>query len=162
MQTIAQNKAKINGWIKQYQKRIEEYKKKYGEYSFKYELYKKSCVYKIKSWEKELSLFEKKKDYTKAIQFILDKTNKYFVTKVKWDKSRSVNIDTNPEKYYICRFLVEAGLNGITCEKVLKTTVRNIYQKREVCSKTTKHKNTYRAYRLTIEAALKAENIIYK
>lgn len=162
MRTIAQKKARIKGWIKEYKNRINLYKEKHPPYSRQLKVLLLNCNDKIKKWESELDKLGYKQDYTKLIQFILLKTNEYFLREVQWNGSRSININTNPEKYYLCRFIVELGVNGVYAQNVLGTTVRNIYEKREVCAKAEKHKNSYRAYKLTMEAELQANNIQYK
>ena len=165
MKTIAQKKAKINGWIKQYQDRIEVYKAKYGEHSFKAELYQKSCLFKIASWRKDLAALNKRKMIDKFVvaKFILLKSEDYFGHKITFgrDGKRS-NLDQDEARYYISKFIVDSGLCGEDSCIAIKATRNRMYQRRDILTSSNEHKNAYRAYRLTIEAELLANEIQWR
>jgi len=165
MQTIAQKKAKINGWIKQYQDRIESYKAKYGEHSFKAELYQKSCLFKIASWRKELLSLSKRNTIDKFVvaKFILLKSEDYFGHKITFGRDgKRANLDKDEARYYVSRFIVDSGLCGEDSCIALKATRNRMYQRRDILARDKKHRNAYRAYRLTIESELLANKIQWR
>lgn len=165
MKTIAQKKAKINGWIKEYQNRIEMYKGKYGEHSFKAELYQKSCLFKIASWRKELLSLSKRNTIDKfsVAKFILLASEEYFARKINFGRDgKRANLDQDEARYYVSKFIVDKGLCGEDSCIALKATRNRMYQRRDILTKSVEHKNAYRAYRLTIEAQLLANQIQWR
>jgi len=165
MQTIAQKKAKINGWIKEYQNRIEKYKQKYGEDSFKSKLYQRSCFFKIASWRKDIEALNKRNmiDKFAVAKFILSKSEEYFGRKINFGRDgKRANLNQDEARYYLSKFIVDSGLCGEDSCIALKATRNRMYQRRDILTKSIEHKNTYRAYRLTIEAQLLANKIQWR
>ena len=129
--TIAQKKAKLNGWIKEYELRIEKYKKEYGERSFKYSILKKSCIHKIASWGKEIKNLEKIKNNKPLIKKYQLFAEDYFGVILVFNGSRNYNIHNYPIKYFLVKFLVECGFGGKQIHEVLHCGENTVYRNRE-------------------------------
>lgn len=165
MKTIAQKKAKINGWIEEYKKRIQDYKLKYGNKSFKALHYQRSCIFKIQSWRLELKSLNKKQmiDKFAIAKFILLKSNEYFGKKITFGKDgKGSNLEYNPERYFVSKFIVDNGLGGEQSAIALKSDQNRLYSRRDMLTKSKEHKNAYRAYKLTMLAELESAGITYK
>lgn len=164
MNTIAKRKARLNGWIKTYQDRIEQAKKAYGAYSVKFKLTEKYLKFKINGWQKEHQNLSKSNvlDKVKICKVIEQKTIEYFGEPLVYDNNRYFNIDNTPNKYYISKFIVDIGLASEESAHALGTKIRAMRKRRDALTNNQEHKNAYRAYRLTIEAELQAEKILFK
>ena len=164
MNTIAKRKARLNGWIKTYQDRIEQAKQTYGAYSVKFKLTEKYLKFKINGWQKEHQKLSKSNvlDKVKICKFIEQKTLEYFGEPLVYDNNRYFNIDNTPNKYYISKFIVDSGLASEESANALGTKIRAMRKRRDALTNNQEHKNAYRAYRLTIESELQAEKIIFK
>lgn len=162
MRTIAQQKARINGWIKTYEQRMEQYKQAYGYDSIAARIQVQRCRYRIRLWKQQIERLSNSKAITKqeVVKKVLELTETYFEQKLTYNRGHK--IETAPLKYYISKFVVDNGLLNKYTASILQTASRKAYERRDVLTHNKEHKNAYRAYRLTIEAELKAANIIYK
>ena len=162
MRTIAQQKARINGWIKTYEQRMEQYKQTYGYDSVAARIQVQRCRYRIRLWKQQYERLSKSKAMTKQeiVSKVLELTETYFEQKLEYN--RGYSLDKAPLKYYISKFVVDNGLINKYTAILLHTTPRKAYERRDKLTSNQEHKNAYRAYRLTIEAELQAANIIYK
>jgi hypothetical protein len=129
--TIAQKKARLNGWIKEYQGRIERYKLEHGERSFRYNLLKKSCDFKIQSWGKDISNLEKIKNNKPLIKKYQLFAEDYFGVILVFKGTRDVNIYNYPIKYFLVKFLIECGFGGKQIHEVLNCSERALYSNRD-------------------------------
>lgn len=165
MQSVAQKKARINGWIKEYEKRIEQHKVNYGETSRLGYLHIMLCKNKIKSWKQKLKTLTKEKQINKVqvCKFVYEKSCEYFGVRIYFDKEGSAgSIDKKPERYYVSKFLVDSGLTDQYSCHAIGGYIRSFYPRRNELTKRKDHKNSYRAYKLTMESELQANNIQYK
>lgn len=164
MNTIAKRKARLNGWIKTYQDRIEQAKQTYGAYSVKFKVTEKYLKFKINGWQKEYQKLCKAKavDKAKICKFIEQKTIEYFGEPLVYDNNRYFNIDNTPNKYYISKFIVDNGLASDESAFALGTKIRAMRNRRDALTENKDHKNAYRAYKLTMESELQAAKIVYK
>lgn len=162
MQSIAQRKARINGWIKTYEQRMEQYKQTYGYDSVAARIQVQRCRYKIRAWKEQLDRISKSKAITKKeiVCKVLELSERYFEQKLEYN--RGYSLDKAPLKYYISKFVVDNALLNKYTAILLHTTPRKAYERRDKLTYSQEHKNQYRAYRLTIESELQALNIIYK
>ena len=162
MQTIAQKKARINGWIKTYEDRMKSYVEKYGYDSIESRIQCQRCRYRIRLWKQQLDRLNNSKFIVKqnVVQRVLEFTETYFEKKLKDEKGYTLN--NSPIKHYISKFIVDNGLLSKHTASIIKTTTRETYKRRDKLTENKDHKNNYRAYRLTIEAQLLANKIQYK
>lgn len=162
MQSIAQRKARINGWIKTYEQRMEQYKQTYGYDSVAARIQVQRCRYRTRLWKQQIDRLNSSKAITKqeVVGKVLELTERYFEQKLEYN--RGYTLDKAPLKYYISKFVVDNGLINKYTAILLHTAPRKAYERRDVLTYNQEHKNTYRAYRLTIESELEALNIIYK
>lgn len=156
MQSIAQRKARLNGWIKTYEQRIIEAKLKYGEYSVKFKATSRYLSFKIKGWQKEYQKLSRSNiiDKVKVCLFIKEKTIEYFEQPLIYDNSRYFNLDNTPNKYYISKYIVDKGLASEDSAIALGTKIRSMRQRRDVLTSMKPHKDAYRAYKLSMDAEL--------
>ena len=129
--TIAQKKAKINGWIKEYESRIEKYKIEHGERSFRYSILKKSCEHKIISWKKDIANLNKIKDNKPLIKKYQLFAEDYFGVILVFKGTRDINIYNYPIKYFLIKFLVECGFGSTQTHQVLNCGERTLYRNRD-------------------------------
>lgn len=165
MQTIAQRKARLNGWIKTYEDRIEQYKVKYGPRSMKGGNYIRYCKFKIEGWKKQYAKLAKSKsviDKALVVKFILAKTEEYFGEPVVYSNLRNVNVDIAPGKYYLSKFIVDKGLCSDDSCAAIKTKTRSAYQRRDTLTADKNHKNRYRTFRIFMEEALSNSKLKYQ
>jgi len=162
MQTIAQRKARLNGWIKTYEQRMEQYKQTYGKDSIPARIQVQRCRYKIRLWKQQIDRLNLSKVITKQeiVSKILELSERYFEQKLEYN--RGYSLYKAPLKYYISKFVVDNGLINKYTAIILHTTPRKAYERRDVLTYNHEHKTYYRAYRLTIESELEGLNIIYK
>lgn len=157
MQTIAQRKARLNGWIKTYEDRIEMYKTKYGPKSMKGSGYIRYCKFKIEGWRKQYAKLDKMRstlDKASVVKFILAKTEEYFGEPVVYSKSRHDNADNSPGKYYLSKFIVDKGLCSADSCAAINTRERAVYARRDSLTSNKEHKNSYRAFRIYMDEVL--------
>lgn len=162
MDTIAQKKARINGWIKEYEKRIEEYKEKYGYESRKFVMFRNNCKWKIKDWKKKYQELSKPRlDKIYVVKAILGKSKEYFISDLEYN--RGYSLDMSPFKYYIAKLVQDLGLNNkYTARQVLKSEYRKVIERRDVLTKNKEHKSPYKTYREKIIKHLKDNKIKYE
>lgn len=162
MKSIAQRKAQINGWIKTYEQRMEQYKQTYGYDSVAARIQVQRCRYRIRLWKQQIYRLNSSKAITKqeVVSKVLELTETYFEQKLEYN--RGYSLDKAPLKYYISKFIVDNGLINKYTAIILHTAPRKAYERRDVLTYNQDHNISYRAYRLTVEAELKAANILYK
>lgn len=165
MKTIAQKRAKINGWIKEYEKRVGVYKLKYGGQSNISKFQAQRCGYKIKIWRNQLKEVTKQHLINKKIvaKFVYKKTCEYFGSDINLNaQMRWGSLGRKPQNYYISKFLVDYGLISDDSMIHIKSLKRSMYWRRDALTKSNEHKNSYRAYKLAMQVELEAAAIIYK
>lgn len=122
--TLAQRKAKINGWIKEYKKRLKIYEKKYGKYSLKYKFTSQLINQKIGLWKLQHDKIGKidKSDNIKKIVLI---SEEYYLGNVKFSKKGGL-LNVSEHRSFLCKFLIDANYGGRRCGELLNTTKENL------------------------------------
>jgi len=151
--TISQRKAKINGFIKTYEERIEQYKLKHGHESFRYKLLRQSCKNKIESWRKELKTLGTKVNKVPLIEDVTKESEKYFGYSLIGNAPKKIDIG----RLFVSKYLVDGGLIRVNY-KPLGVTSKALYRRREEAtqyvSKSQKNRTQYKKYKLHIDSIL--------
>jgi hypothetical protein len=150
--TLAQRKAKINGWIKEYEKRLKLYEKKYGKYSLKYKTTSQLIKQKISLWKLQYDKIGKidKSDSIKKIVLI---SEEYYLGSVKFSKKGGLS-NVSEHRSFLCKFLIDANYGGRKCGELLKTSRENLLVIRnnttKSISESTELRERYKLYKLYI------------
>lgn len=119
MTTLAKRRGKINGFIKEYEKRLAAYAEKYGPHSATFKIRSAGCKLKIKAWKNELERLAKRydpvKDMMRAIRFTHDW---YGVSPVgaihrggyAYKTENGYGVANNRSKFFLAKFAIENGL----------------------------------------------------
>jgi len=124
-------RAKINGWIAEYEKRIEQYKVKYGEKSFLFRHHNERCQYRIRAWKQEYKLLSEKQDFSEMLGLIISFTTEYFGKSIKGKALRTKTLEEEKHKYYICKFVVDLHVYDGTRAKSFPIPRSTVYLRRD-------------------------------